>query len=72
MFLQVLSTIEENKLKYNDISKDSLNKVSLLKCYPLSEQIKYITICPSVCIFGTCTIIFYFPYIILHNIKNCK
>ena len=70
MFLQVLSTIEENKLKYNHISKDPLNKKTLLNCYPSSEQIQCITFCPPMCIFGTCTIIFYFPYILLHNIRN--
>jgi hypothetical protein len=71
MFLQILSTIEENKLKYNHISKDSENKISL-NCYPISEQIKAIIFCPFMCIFSTCTIIFYFPYIVFYNIKNCN
>ena len=72
MFLHVLSVIEENKTKYNHISKNSLNKVIPLNCYPLHEQIECITLCPSICIFSTCTIVFYFPYILLYNIRNCK
>jgi len=72
MFLQILSIIEENKLKYNNVQEDSLNKKILLNCYQSSEQIQCITLCPSICIFSTCTIIFYFPYILLYNIRNSK
>jgi hypothetical protein len=77
MFLQILSTIEEKKLKNNHIlennSKDnSLYKIPLINCYPSIEQIQCIIFYPMLCIIGTCTILCCSPHIIYHNIRNCN